>query len=107
MKSSELNLTTTDIKIKLITDVKWLYRGILAIYEMQTLEEQSVENTLESNGVGFNGSDANLLSSFAKQLLQRGELSEKQRILARSKMVKYSSQLLKIAKSKEEIKSIR
>jgi len=105
MKANEL--TTIDIKIKLITDVKWLYRGILAIYEMQTLEEQSVENTIESNGVGFNGSDANLLSSFAKQLLQRGELSEKQRILARSKMVKYSSQLLKIAKSKEEIKSIR
>ena len=105
MKASEL--TITDIKIKLITDTKWLYRGILAIYEMQTLEEQSVENTLESNGVGFNGSDANLLSSFAKQLLSRGELSEKQRILARSKMIKYSNQLLKIAKSKDEIKSIR
>src|SRR5580765_2812852 len=61
--------TTDEIKAKLQTSDKWLIRGLLAIYAKQTADERASENTTHQNGVGFNGTDANILSSFAKQVL--------------------------------------
>jgi len=89
------------IKEKLFTEVNWLYRGILAIYNKQTTEEQSAEATLKHNKVGFNSCDAYILSSFARQILQKGRLSARQIDVARKKMPKYAGQLIKIAKEKE------
>lgn len=96
---SKQSLSILEIKVKLATDDKWLYRGLLAIYACQTSEEQATEATLESNGVGFNGADAGILSSFAEQLKVK-PLTEKQRIIARNKMIKYAGQLKQIADSK-------
>lgn len=93
-------ITKDEIAVKLITDTRWLERGILAIYNKQTYEEQASESTLKNNGVGFNGVDAYILSSFAKQLLAGNHLSKKQRILAAKKMPKYAGQLLQIVKEK-------
>ena len=95
-----LMLTKEFIKEKLITDQRWLMRGITAIYEKQTWDEQQSEMTKEDNGVGFNGVDAYILSSFAKQLKQGRTLSSKQLLIARKKMPKYARQLLQIAKEK-------
>jgi hypothetical protein len=63
-----MSLTKQFIKEKLLTDDRWLVRGILAIYNLQTDQEKAAEATLKHNGVGFNGCDAYILSSFAKQL---------------------------------------
>lgn len=78
-------------------------KGVLAIYAYQTAVEQSSESTCNDNGVGFNGADAPILSSFAKQLQKGRTLSAKQIAIARKKMVKYAGQLLKIAQQKAAV----
>ena len=85
---------------KLLTDRKWLERGIVALYERQTKTEQSSGVTKEENGVGFNKVDAAFLSSLAEKIQQGWQLSEKQLFIARKKMKKYSGQLARIANSK-------
>ena len=83
---------------------QWLTRGILAIYERQTADEQTQEQTQEqtrySNGIGFGATDAEILSSFAKQLLKGWTLSAKQMQVARRCMAKYSGQLARIVREK-------
>lgn len=96
-------MTTVDkafIRAKLLSDDRWLFRGILAIYGRQTDEEQTHGQTVEDNGVGFNGVDAEILTSFALQLKERGSLSPRQVEIARKKMPKYAGQLAKIATGK-------
>lgn len=93
-------LTKEFIKEKLVTDQRWLMRGITAIYKKQTWDEQQSESTKEDNGVGFNGVDAYILSSFAKQIKAGRTLSTKQLAIAQKKMPKYAGQLLIIAKTK-------
>lgn len=78
----------------------WLYRAVVSIYEWQTADEQNAEVTAHDNGVGFNSVDATILSSFAKQITSRNFLTPKQKEIARKKMNKYASQLLRIALSK-------
>lgn len=87
----------SDIAEKLATNDQWLIRGIIAIYKLQTEEEQSCEETLENNGVGFNGVDGPFLSSLAEQINKGRSLSVKQIAAARKSMKKYAGQLTKIA----------
>jgi hypothetical protein len=95
-----MTLTKEFIKEKLVTDQRWLMRGITAIFEKQTYDEQQSETTKEDNGVGFNSTDAYILSSFAKQIKAGRTLSIKQLAIAQKKMPKYAGQLLNIAKTK-------
>jgi hypothetical protein len=89
--------TIKQFKTKLATNEKWATRGLLAIFDKQTADEQYVEATTELNGVGFNGVDAEILSSFAKQVLKGWKLSAKQLAILYKKMPKYASQLYRIA----------
>jgi hypothetical protein len=93
-------ITKEFIKTKLLTDQRWLMRGIVAIFEKQTYDEQQTEQTKEHNGVGFTGVDAELMSSFAKQIKAGRTLTTKQLAFAQKKMPKYAGQLLQIAKEK-------
>lgn len=86
-----------DIKNLLIDNDKALLRGIIAIYNFQTEEEKEIETTNYNNGIGYNGFDAEIMSSFAKQIILKGFLSKKQKEIARKKILKYSGQLTKIA----------
>jgi hypothetical protein len=47
--------------------------------------------------VGFTGTDAEILSSFSKQLIEKGWLSPKQMVIVRKKIKKYENQMAKIA----------
>jgi hypothetical protein len=85
------------IRAKLETSDAWLTRGLVAIYNKQTDSEQNDGQTHEDNGIGFNGADAELLSSYASQFIARGFLTPKQIEFTRKKMLKYSGQLAKIA----------
>jgi hypothetical protein len=93
---------------KLTNSNAWLFRSIVSIFEFQTADEQSAEVTAHDNGVGFTASDAYMMSSFAKQIIEHGKgnskfaspLSTKQIELARKRMTKYAGQLLRIAESK-------
>ena len=92
-----MEYTKEFIKEKISTSDNWLYRGVLAIYGRQTDNEQVTQSTKENNGIGFNGCDAQIMSSFAEQLSTRGFLTDKQKVIARNKMIKYCGQLSKIA----------
>jgi len=96
-----MEYTKEIIQDKLATDQRWLERGILAIYNYQTSHEQSRGDTIELNGVGFNGCDAPFLSSLAcwiqKSYRPEGQrLSAKQASFGAKKMKKYAGQLLRI-----------
>lgn len=89
--------TTETIKEKVSKDPRWATRALIALYQRQTTDEQASERTIERNGQGFNGIDAEILSSFANQVLAGRTLSQKQLAIAFKKLPKYSKQLLAIA----------
>jgi hypothetical protein len=94
MKVTKKN-TTIFVKHKLATDKKWAVKALVRIYnENQTSEEQVYEDTIVENGIGFTGVDANILSSFAKQQIEKGFLSNKQMKLVMKKMPKYHGQVI-------------
>lgn len=82
------------VKQKLATDPNWASRAILKLYECQTMAEKCVGTTTENNGVGFNGLDGVILSSFAEQLLKGRTLTAKQLAIAHKKLPKYGKQVL-------------
>ena len=82
------------VKEKLTSDSAWVCRAIVKLYECQTMDEQCSGLTKENNGVGFNGLDAVILSSFAEQLLKGRSLTVKQLAIAHKKLPKYSRQVI-------------
>lgn len=92
--------TKEEIKEKLRTDNHWLFRGLVAIYNKQTLAEQANEMTEKKNDVGFSGVDAYFLTEMVKKFKNKEDFSIKQLAITRKKMLKYSGQLLKIAQKK-------
>ncbi len=87
------------IKEQLKTNPSWAKKAVLRIFEYQTTSEQTMEATTDANNVGFNGADAYILSSFAKQILeQRFVGSIKQMAILHKKMPKYAGQLEKLSK---------
>jgi hypothetical protein len=97
-ETPEWNVET--IKERLLISDKWVTEGVIRIFEYQTASEQDSHQTSEDNGVGFNGVDAELLTSYAKFAIKSGFLTKGQMTYARKKMLKYSGQLAKIANSK-------
>lgn len=82
------------VKTKLATDIAWMQRGLLKVYELQTDAEQAWGQTSEANGVGFTGTDAQILSSFAEFLKKYKKLSPKQMTILKKKMPKYWKQII-------------
>ena len=95
--TDETKYSKESIKELLHRNQKAVIRGILAIYDRQTRDEQLIHTTIDHNGVGFSGCDAEILSSFAKQIQEGRELSTKQFTLAKKRILKYAGQLAKIA----------
>jgi len=91
------NWTKADIKALLIESDRAVARAIVAIYGRQTMDEQVIGETLNTNGVGFNGVDAEFLSSLAKFYTAKGFLSAGQLKYGRRAIMKYSGQLVDIA----------
>jgi hypothetical protein len=94
--------TVEMIKAKLATNDVMVERSLLVIYANQTADEKSAQTTNHTNGKGFNGTDAGILSSFAEWAIKMEKsgkvegtrLSPKQREIARRKLMKYTKQLL-------------
>jgi SNF2 family DNA or RNA helicase len=78
---------------KILTDPTKLKQALLHIYGYQTSEEQVEHSTRDSNGVGFNMIDAEILTSFAEQVVKGWELSDKQYVSLRLRLPKYHRQL--------------
>ena len=92
--------TEDEIKILVQTNDKVLYGALKKLYECQTDDEKTSGATSHTNGQGFNGIDAPILTSFAKFLNECGRLSEKQKEICRRKLIKYNKQLTRLANSK-------
>jgi hypothetical protein len=93
--------TKDDIKQKISTDDKWLIAGMLSIFENNQLPDEQIEQrTTYNNGIGFNGVDSEILSSFCNFYKSKNFLSKKQLDIARKKMVKYCKQLENLCKLK-------
>lgn len=76
-------------------------RGLLKIYEYQTMEEKNSLATIHNNGVGFSGVHGNIMSSFAEFYKKSGFLTPKQIAVARKIMLHYVNQLLTIMEGKQ------
>lgn len=94
MKITKAKLATF-VKHQLGTNPAWATRALIRIFrENQTVTEQSTGVTSADNGIGFNGIDSVILSSFAAQFERHGGLSEKQINLLLKKMPKYHKQVI-------------
>lgn len=103
MKKTFEKYSKEDMKVLLEKRNDAVIRAIIVLYTFQTKAEQEIGETTQHNGVGFNGTDGGILSSFAEQLNKGRKLSEKQMIIAKKKIVKYAGQLAKIANEKWKI----
>ena len=81
------------IRNKLSTNRNWAIKGLVRIFNEQTIDEQATHTTRIHNGVGFNAVDAEILSSFVLQIKSGKSLSPKQMAIVHSKMPKYAKQL--------------
>lgn len=91
--------TVEEIRAKLESDYKWLFRGLIAIYKRQTADEQEAETTNHNNKIGFNGPDARFMSRMARKAMDPNDrgFTDKQVFSIRSKMLKYAGQLQRIS----------
>lgn len=106
VKSIELKgvtITPDTLRVNLATNLLWAVNGLLKIFEYQTYSEKTSGLTLEDNGVGFSGVDSKILTSFSEYILsQRSKnpnffgLSDKQKVIVKKAMPKYSNQLFSI-----------
>ena len=96
------------VKEQLSSNEKWAKAALLRIFDYQTKDEKITETTHCTNNVGFTGCDAEILTSFAKQLIRKNFLSPKQMVLVFKKMPKYHGQIIDISdedKLKEQAES--
>lgn len=97
MSTSKRIWTEEEIKSLVQTNDEVLYRALKELYACQTADEQASGETREHNGKGFNGVDAEFLSSVSRFLIKNGFLTEKQKMYTRKKLVKYNKQLTRLA----------
>ena len=82
------------LRQRLAQNDRWALRALLRIYQNQTDDERSREATIERNGIGFTGPDAEILTSFASQYQRRGRLSDKQMTILRRRIPAYARQIV-------------
>lgn len=102
--------TKEDVKILLGCCKDWAEKAIVTLYNLQTSDEQRVQQTTQKNGVGFNGTDSYILSSFAQQIIGKGRkmgdnLSFKQHDICYKLLPKYAGQILEAIAAKRATKS--
>ena len=95
------------LKSQLSTSNRQAVKGLLAIYNAQTIEEQSKLATLEKNCVGFSAPDAQFLSYLARWKLTTGYLTDRQLNVVRRRMPKYASQLVNYSLEQGKIRKTR
>ena len=84
-------------KVRLATNERWALRALERIAMRQTEYELENDLTNESNKVGFSGPDAEILTSFYRQVKRGYTLTSKQKVILFRKMPKYAGQLVSIS----------
>jgi SWI/SNF-related matrix-associated actin-dependent regulator of chromatin subfamily A-like protein 1 len=91
------------------TDPRYAAAALMVLYRFQNVDERLHRRTIYQNGRGFNATDADILTSFARQYEDRQYLSEKQVALLRKKLPTYHAQIpedlepIPITTSREEV----
>lgn len=88
------------IKNAITTERDRAIKALLRIYEYQTEDEKACGTVDNLNGVGFVGTDSEILTSFCKQYEKRKSLTDKQMSILFKKIGKYAGQLTRQAISK-------
>ena len=100
-KTKAIQILKGNIRAKLLVDRNWIERAILVLFERQTSDEKSSEETNHNNFVGFNKSDAARLSFVAKFLLNGGRLKPEKAVQVYGpKVAKYAAQLARVVYEK-------
>ena len=94
-----------DFREKLETNKAWTLRGLITLFNKQTVDEQHSEHTCHVNGCGFNSCDAKKLSGIAKWYLEKGFVTNKQLQTVQAKIGKYAAQLVDHSVSIGKIKT--
>ena len=100
------NVVKTFVVERLSTNDAWALRALVRLYDFQTREEQRTERAVQRNYSGFNKPDSRILSSFAKQYLRKGWLSEKQLWVLKQRIPKYWKQIVEISNWKQLLRQI-
>jgi hypothetical protein len=95
------------ILAKLNSDPEFTKRALLKLFELQTHDEQNSENTIEHNGVGFNGTDGYIMTAIAKHYIAKQYISPKQMAIVDKKIKKYAQQIANIANRLDAIKKVK
>lgn len=82
------------LRSQLAANPAWAVKALTLVYAHQTADEQADKKTSLKNGAGFNGLDAEILSSFSEQVLKGRKLSPKQLAIVHRKMPRYARQVL-------------
>ncbi len=86
-------MNTYTIQALMQANDEFLYKCLLLLYDKQTDVEQTVEESIEENGVGFNSRDAVVLSQCAESVRNNFPLTLSTKQVLRRKMNKYATQL--------------
>lgn len=105
MAKPKLKWNRENVRDMLEKSDKALIRGLLRIHSFQTAEEQQAGVTREDNGMGFNGTDAEFLTSLVVFHKEAGFLTPGQIAICRKKMLKYAGQLARIANTDETLRA--
>ena len=102
---------TTERKVWKVEEIRELLatlddavlRGLKVLYSLQTANEREWGVTVESNGVGFNGRDAEFMTSLFESYKKYGSLTLRQMAACRRVIKKYAGQLTKVANRQIEV----
>ena len=94
-----------EIRNAIETNPRAVCKAIKIIHSNQTADEQAVQATTVTNGIGFSSMDANFGSFLADVIEREGTLRGKLLVQGRKLALKYSrTQLLAVAKAKRGMK---
>lgn len=90
---------TAKLKALIDTNDKAALRALELIWNRQTVDEKSDEDTKYYNGRGFSSPDARKLTGIHDFYVRKKYVSEKQMVVIRKKMKKYTGQLLEVMRT--------
>lgn len=81
------------IQDKLMSNVSWIERSLVKLYERQTIEERMSKETITGNGRGYNSSDSRYLTYCSEWVLKGNRLSGTHLTKCGMKLRKYWKQI--------------
>lgn len=83
----------SELREKIKTNDEYVVGSLIALYNMQTADEQMADTTVHQNNLGFNAFDSKVMSDVSKFYLTKGFLTAKQIQMIKPKLLKYMRQL--------------